>query len=129
EIVVIATDNLGNESNASTDLVVITPEEEDDEPALQETDDATTLPITDLDQPGEILGDQDDQANNNDENTTDEDENATKEEDSDVAGAIDEDEDGNMTLFGLAWYWWLLVIAGVLGAWYLLGAWRNRNEE
>jgi len=139
-VTVVATDEAGNISDeATTTLVVVTPEGEpeetpetagDNEPLTDPNPGFVAPAATDTDD-GVVLGDQDDQTANTtdeDENTSEEDENGT-EENGEIAGAVDEDEDGNMTLFGLAWYWWLLVLAGIVGAWYLLGAWRKRSEQ
>jgi len=56
---------------------------------------------------------------------------------SDVAGATDDktasaiDSDANKgTIFGLAWYWWLAILAALAAiAWFIIAAIRRRNEE
>ena len=47
----------------------------------------------------------------------------------DNAAAVDTDAtDGS--IFGLAWYWWLLILAALAGlAWFIIAAIRRRNEE
>lgn len=47
----------------------------------------------------------------------------------DKTAAVDTDaSDGS--IFGLAWYWWLLILAALAGlAWFIIAAIRRRNEE
>lgn len=33
------------------------------------------------------------------------------------------------TIFGLAWYWWLAILAAIGAAWWGLSAWRNRMND
>ena len=32
-------------------------------------------------------------------------------------------------ILGLAWYWWLVIMAGIGAAWWALNAWRNRGAD
>jgi len=65
--------------------------------------------------------------------TTDNDNNGS----ADVAGASDDktaaavDSEANKgTIFGLAWYWWLAILAALAAiAWFIIAAIRRRNEE
>ena len=52
----------------------------------------------------------------------------------DVAGTSDDksaDSEANKgTIFGIAWYWWILILAALAAlAWFIIGAIRRRNEE
>ncbi len=48
--------------------------------------------------------------------------------DADVAGATD-DQSNAGDLFGLAWYWYLAMLAALGLLWWLIAAWRRRSEE
>lgn len=70
----------------------------------------------------EVLGDQDSQTADN------------KQE---VAGAntekniaqVDTDTDSNGSVFGLAWYWWLAILAALTALWWAIAAYRRHEDE
>jgi hypothetical protein len=71
-----------------------------------------------------VLGTEDQAVNNSSVNTNDEDTNQVS-----AAGASDsKNDDGIWNLLGLAWYWWLLIIAAIAIVWGLLAA-RSRKRE
>jgi hypothetical protein len=61
--------------------------------------------------------------------------NTTSEGSTDVEGTTDDKtatvKDGfDGVILGLAWYWWILILAGATGlTWWILAAYRRRNTE
>lgn len=58
------------------------------------------------------------------------------EQEKDVKGSENTNEDGENkdtqtagTFFGLMWYWWVLIVAGLTGGYWLFAAWRRRRKE
>lgn len=126
---VVATDAAGNSSTPSNAVLTISlPDESTPDPATEvdDEDEETTDDIEDQvvfqDINNEDLTDPDVQGEDTDTDTS------STDTDSDVEGDADEKDAG--TIFGLAWYWWLLILAalGVI-AWWIIGALRNRNTE
>jgi len=116
-----ATDALGNASSESATVIVavVTPAPSGAAPTVT----TTVTPI--ITNPGAVLG-----------TSTDEDL-AAQSGAADVEGATDDkvaaavDSEANKgSIFGLAWYWWILIIAGLAAiAWAIIAALRRRNEE
>lgn len=87
------------------------------------TQPVVTNAVTTTDGTG-VLGTEDQAVNNSSVNTNDEDTNQVS-----AAGASDsKNDDGIWNLLGLAWYWWLLIIAAIAIVWGLLAA-RSRKRE
>jgi hypothetical protein len=46
-----------------------------------------------------------------------------------VKGASDEKAAATQGLFGLAWYWWLVIIAAIIGVWWVIAVRRRSKNE
>lgn len=121
---ITATDTEGNffTQNANVVVAVVTPEAATlATPAG--TVATTTTPTTDT---TGVLGETDDNTDVIAQNQT-----STDEGKADVAGETDEKTNkDSSSIFGIAWYWWLLILAalGVAG-WWIIGAIRKRNAD
>ncbi len=118
-IAVVSTDTYGNEITVPGTITVEAVPATETTPATTSTtvtpdpDNATTN--TD-DQ--EVLGAQ-----------TEGDDSGTSTVSEDILGTADQ-KDSEWTIFGLAWYWWLLILAGLtVLARMLYALWRRRSEE
>ena len=71
---------------------------------------------------GTVLGDQTDQPSdtNSDDSTTD---------NTDVKGVNDTKNNAVWSIFGLAWYWWLLIIAAIASIWWIISVAISRNSQ
>lgn len=50
--------------------------------------------------------------------------------DQDIMGVSDtKEESGTFSLLGFAWYWWLVVLGGIAGLWWLLAALRRQSSD
>lgn len=147
-IAVVAVDQFGNVSNpgANGSLVVATapvdeeeeetPVDEEEEVIEEEEETQTTSTVTTTNPTitgpttfatilgGGTLGASDD---NTDNTPTEEVEGVSST--NNLAQAVDADNTDGSAL-GLAWYWWLLILAGgATGIWWLVAALRGRNAE
>ncbi len=122
ELSIVARDTYGNEGGQLADMTVSIPVIEDD-PETEEDESAPATTTT----PGEVLGDQD----TNPDLTPEDDEQAVEGDSTEQAAqATDADSDNDSSLLGLAWYWWVLIGAAVLGAgWWIVGAIRRRGAD
>lgn len=103
-IEVRARDSFGNQSTQVAALIITVPAPE-------------VVPQTFFTPASEdVLGEQDDVT--------------TIDTDTDVAAATD-DQTENLQNggFGLAWYWWLAILAALGAAWWAIAAWRRNREE
>ncbi|MFZ3009676.1 MAG: Ig-like domain-containing protein [Candidatus Microsaccharimonas sp.] len=125
-IEVTATDVVGNTDVASASLVIATAvptttTESTSTPTIPVTT-ATITPL--IVGPAAVLGAETDNTGA-----------ATNNGESDVEGATDNktaaaDTKPSDAIFGLAWYWWILVLLGATGLiWFIIAAIRRRNNE
>jgi hypothetical protein len=109
----------------TSDTTVVIPEQptdEDDETTTggSTTPNVVTIVTPIITGPASVLGDTN---------------NSTDEGSSDVEGTTDDktataDTSKDGLILGLAWYWWILILAGATGlTWWIAAAYRRRNNE
>jgi len=117
-ITIVSTDDYGNETSTTANVLVeATPTSSPAAVTATPNVPLAFIPAQVADN-GQVLG----------ETTTTPAATDTNNGDTDVAGATDDQADTG-DLFGLAWYWYLAVLAALGLLWSLIAAWRRRSEE
>jgi len=42
---------------------------------------------------------------------------------------VNTNSNSNGNIFGLAWYWWLTILAALAALWWAIAAYRHRHED
>lgn len=77
----------------------------------------------------DTLGAQDGQATANDVATIDSADDATNQVSAAGASDTKDANNGVWSILGFAWYWWLLLVAGIVALWWLIATLRLRKDE
>lgn len=129
----VATDGAGNTTTTTRTVEVVAPKENavvntvgnPSTPArtvaLADNTPVSTTTTTNTgggvvaDTTGQVLGDQTSKANTNDKGIV-------------KGDSTTKNNDNTWSFLGLAWYWWLLILAAVASAWWAFSAIRNRRD-